>query len=119
MLRAGLVAVLVMLMPAVGLAQAPRSAAPPAEAAAPELKLDDQSALKAAAVDAQMSALLARSALLQRELQDMQQEWKKLLDERRKLIEDAAMKAKVDVKEPMEWIFDNKGQRYVKVRRSQ
>ena len=39
-----------------------------------------------------------------------------MLDERKTLIQDAGKKATVDVKDPNEWAFDNKGQRYLKVR---
>lgn len=101
--------------------EAPRPGAGPAPAAtaAPEIKLDEPTTLKAAAVEARMSAVLANFALLQRQAQDLQQEMARMLEERKKLIEEAARKAGVDVGEPNEWAFDNKNQRYVKVRRGQ
>ena len=39
----------------------------------------------------------------------------KLLEDRKALIEGAARKANTEVKNPNEWAFDNKGQRYVHV----
>jgi hypothetical protein len=90
---------------------------PPASDPA-EIKLDEATTLRAAALEAKMSALLANFALLQRQAQDMQQEMNKMLEERKKLIGDAGKKANVEVKEPNEWAFDNKGQRYVKVKRT-
>lgn len=63
-----------------------------------------------------MSAVLANFALLQRQAQDMQQEMARLLEERKKLIEGAARQSSVDVKDANEWAFDNKGQRYIRVR---
>ena len=102
------------------LAQAPqRSPAPatPAPAApTPEIKLDEGTTLRAAAIEARMSAVLANFALLQRQAQDMQQEMTRLLEERKKLIEGAARQSSVDVKDATEWAFDNKGQRYLRVR---
>ena len=38
-----------------------------------------------------------------------------MLDERKTLIQDAAKKVNVEVKEPLEWALDNKGQRYQRV----
>jgi hypothetical protein len=107
--------------------QPPRPAAPAAPSApapAPadgggEIKLDENTTLKAAALEARMSAILANFALLQRQAQDLQQEMSRLLEDRKKLIEDAGKKASVDVKDPNEWAFDNKGQRYVNSRRTQ
>jgi hypothetical protein len=101
-------------------------ARPAAPAAAPgttapepsEIKLDESTTLKAAALEARISAVLANFALLQRQAQDMQQEMAKLLDERKGLITDAGKKATVEVKDSNEWAFDNKGQRYLKVRRN-
>ena len=90
---------------------------PPASDPA-EIKLDEATTLKAAALEARMSALIANFALLQRQAQDMQQEMNKMLEERKKLIGDAGKKANVEVKEPNEWAFDNKGQRYLKVKRT-
>ncbi len=124
---AAVLTVTVGFVPTVALAQRPvkPSAAPAASApqavAAPsangaEIKLDETTTLKAAALEARMSALLANFALLQRQAQDIQQELAKMLDERKKLIEDAGKKASVDVKDSNEWAFDNKGQRYVQAR---
>jgi len=89
----------------------------PAPAEPAEIKLDETTTLRAAALEARMSAVLANFALLQRQAQDLQQEMAKLLDERKGLITDAGKKASVDVKDSNEWAFDNKGQRYLKVRR--
>jgi hypothetical protein len=120
MIRAIAVALVLTVTPAVASAQAPRTTpAQQPEPAVPEIKLDEATTLRAAALEARMSALLANFALLQRQAQDMQQEMTKMLEERKKLIEDAGKKAKVDIKEPMEWAFDNKGQRYVRVRKTQ
>ena len=86
---------------------------PTPAASAPEIKLDETTSLKAAALEARISALLANFALLQRQAQDIQQEMTKMLEDRKALIEGAARKANVEVKNPNEWAFDNKGQRYV------
>jgi len=109
------------LVPGIALAQQPTRPATPAPAtgAAEEIKLDESTTLKAAALEARISAVLANFALLQRQAQDLQQEMTKMLDERKTLIQDAGKKATVDVKDPNEWAFDNKGQRYLKVRRQQ
>jgi len=57
------------------LAQQPTRPATPAPAAtAEEIKLDESTTLKAAALEARMSAVLANFALLQRQAQDLQQE---------------------------------------------
>ncbi len=124
---AAVLTVTVGFVPTVALAQRPARpstapAAAPQPAAAPtpasaDIKLDETTTLKAAALEARMSALLANFALLQRQAQDIQQELAKMLDERKKLIEDAAKKSSVDVKDANEWAFDNKGQRYVHARR--
>ncbi len=94
--------------------------APPAAPAAPavtqEIKLDESTTLKAVAVEARMSAILANFALLQRQAQDLQQDMARLLDERKKLIEGAGQQANVEVADANEWAFDNKGQRYLRVR---
>ena len=87
-------------------------------ASQPEIKLDEQATLKAAALEARMSALLANFALLQRQAQDMQQEMARMLEERKKLIEDAARKANTEVGNPNEWAFDNKNERYLKLKRT-
>jgi uncharacterized membrane protein len=108
-----------VIAPVVVLAQ-PRPATPaPAPATGEEIKLDESTTLKAAALEARISAVLANFALLQRQAQDLQQEMTKMLEERKTLIQDAGKKATVDVKDPNEWAFDNKGQRYLKVRRQQ
>ena len=95
----------------------PAQAQPAADTA--EIKLDESTTLKAAALEARISAVLANFALLQRQAQDLQQEMTKMLEERGTLIQDAGKKATVDVKDPNEWAFDNTGQRYLKVRRQQ
>ncbi len=115
--------VVIALMLGVSTSQAcaqPKPGTPPAAPAAEqgEIKLDEATTLRVAALEARMSALLANFALLQRQAQDMQQETNKMLDERKKLIGDAAKKANVDVKEPNEWAFDNKGQRFVRIKRA-
>jgi hypothetical protein len=117
-----MVAFVMVSLPAMALAQArpqpARSSAQPAPEAG-EIRLDESTTLKAAALEARISAVLANFALLQRQAQDLQQEMAKMLEERKALIHDAGRKATVDVKDPNEWAFDNKGQRYVKVRRPQ
>jgi len=95
----------------------PAPAQPSADAA--EIKLDESTTLRAAALEARISAVVANFALLQRQAQDLQQEMTKMLEERKTLIQDAGKKVTVDVKDPNEWAFDNKGQRYLKVRRPQ
>ena len=108
-----------LLIPGMGLAQTRGTTGSPAPAAPgqskDEIKLDESTTLKAAALEARASALLANLALAQRQFQDMQQELQKILDERKALIQDAAKKANVEVKEPLEWALDNKGQRYQRV----
>jgi hypothetical protein len=119
------------LGPSVGLAQQRPPAAPPARppATAPatptagaagaepgEIKLDESTTLRAAALEAQMSAVLANFALLQRQAQDLQTQMARMLEDRKKLIEDAGKKVNVDVKNANEWTFDNKGQRYLRAR---
>ena len=94
----------------------PAPATPAPAAPIPEIKLDEGTTLRAAAIEARMSAVLANFALLQRQAQDMQQEMTRLLEERKKLIEGAARQSSVDVKDANEWAFDNKGQRYIRVR---
>lgn len=117
-------ALLILLMgvtPSAALAQgrpAPRPATPaapaaPAATAGEEIKLDEGGTLKADAVQSRMQALLANLALIQRQFQDLQQEWGKSLEERKKLIEDAGKKAGIDVKDTTEWAFDKQGQRYI------
>ncbi len=94
-------------------AQAGRPASEP-----PEIKLDEQTTLKATALEARMAAIVANFALLQRQAQDMQQDMKQILEDRKKLIEDAAKKSRIDVGDANEWMFENKGQRYVKIKRT-
>jgi len=117
---------LALAVPGLSLAQRQQPAQQPAQrqpaqpsADGAEIKLDESTTLKAAALEARISAVLANFALLQRQAQDLQQEMAKMLEERKALIQDAGKKATVDVKDPNEWAFDNKGQRYVKVRRAQ
>jgi hypothetical protein len=120
-IRALMIVSALLLVPVVALAQQPTRPATPAPAtgAGEEIKLDESTTLKAAALEARISAVLANFALLQRQAQDLQQEMTRMLDERKTLIQDAGKKATVDVKDPNEWAFDNKGQRYLKVRRQQ
>ena len=98
----------------------PLAEAQPARSApeAPEIKLDEQTTLKATALEARMAAVVANFALLQRQAQDMQQELKQILEDRKKLIEDAGKKNRIDVGDANEWMFENKGQRYVKIKRT-
>jgi hypothetical protein len=107
--------VVLLTVAGVAAAEAPRPGS--ASPAAPEVKLDESTTLKAAALEARMSALVANFALLQRQAQDIQQELKQILDERSKLIEEAARKAGVDADNPNEWAFDHKAQRYVRVKK--
>ena len=79
-----------------------------------EIKLDESAALKAAAIQSRMSAILANFALLQRQAQDLQQEMTKALDERKKLLEESGRKTRVEVREPNEWVYDEGGHRYVR-----
>ncbi len=111
-LLGGLVVALMVFAGSSARAQPPRS---PTEG--PEIKMDESTTLKATALEARMAALVANFALLQRQAQDMQQEMKQILDDRKKLIEDAAKKGRTDVGDANEWMFDNKGQRYVKIKR--
>ncbi len=99
-------------------AAAPAPGAPVPATTASEIRLDETTSLKAAALEARISAFLANFALLQRQAQDIQQEMTKLLEDRKALIEGAARKANVEVKNPIEWAFDNKGQRYVHVQQA-
>src|SRR5262245_6074225 len=104
--------------------QAPATAPPlsaqatPPAGAQPEIKLDETTSLKASALESRMAAIVANYALLQRQAQDLQQEMKTVLDERKKLIEEAAKKGRVDVGDANEWAYENKGQRYVKIKRT-
>ena len=92
-------------------------ATPAQPAPGEEIRLDEPTTLKAAALEAKMSAILANFALLQRQAQDMQNEMKTLLDERKKLIEDAGKKQRIDVKDTNEWAFENNRQRYLKIKK--
>jgi len=122
-IRSLMIASSLVVIPAVLLAQQrpqparPATPAPAADAA--EIKLDESTTLRAAALEARISAVVANFALLQRQAQDLQQEMTKMLEERKTLIQDAGKRATVDVKDPNEWAFDNTGQRYLKVRRPQ
>jgi hypothetical protein len=112
-------AAVLLFVPGAALAQLRGTTGGPAPAAPgqskDEIKLDETTTLKASALEARASALLANLALMQRQAQDMQQELQKILDERKTLIQDAAKKVNVEVKEPLEWALDNKGQRYQRV----
>ncbi|MGH7392406.1 MAG: hypothetical protein ACREM3_23565 [Candidatus Rokuibacteriota bacterium] len=88
-------------------------AAPP-----PEIKLDENTSLKASALESRMAAIVANYALLQRQAQDLQQEMKTVLEERKKLIEEAARRGRVEVGDANEWAYENKGQRYVRIKRA-
>ena len=108
----------VALWLSVGIASAQqRPAVPSSVAPADEIKLDESGALKAAAIQSRMSAILANFALLQRQAQDLQTEMTKALDERKKLLEDTGKKARVDIREPNEWVYDEPGHRYVRVKK--
>jgi hypothetical protein len=106
-------------------AEPPRGSNPSGPAVAPgavvapgdEIKLDESTALKAVANQSRLSAILANAALLQRQFQDLQSEWAKTLEERKKLIDESARKARVDVREVNEWVYDEAGQRYVRSRK--
>ncbi len=96
-----------------------RPATPPAAVpSSDEIKLDESGALKAAAIQSRMSAILANFALLQRQAQDLQHEMTKALDERKKLLEDAGRRVRAEVREPNEWVYDEAGQRYVRSRKT-
>ena len=114
-----LVAVLTVV-PGGGVAFAQTRPAEPPRVVAPgdEIKLDESSALKAAAIQSRMSAILANFALLQRQAQDLQTEMTRALDERKKLIDESARKSRVDVREPNEWVYDEAGQRYVRAKKA-
>jgi hypothetical protein len=109
---------LVVWLPA-GFAFGQQAPPRPAELARPgvvppgdEIKLDETSALKASAVQSKMSAVLANFALLQRQAQDLQSEMTRALDERKRLLEEAGRKARVEVREPNDWVYDEAGLRY-------
>jgi hypothetical protein len=106
-----------VLAAASGFAQT-RPADPPRVAPADEIKLDEAGSLKAAAIQSKMSAILANFALLQRQAQDLQTEMTKALDERKKLLEDAAKRGKVEIREPNEWVYDEANRRYVRAKKN-
>jgi len=110
----------VCLMPASVHAQARPSAQPaPAQPIRPgdEIRLDENTSLKASALESRLQALQAQWALLQRLVQDMQLEAQKIVEERKAIIEGAAKRMNVDAKDPNEWMLDTKGQRYVRQQR--
>ncbi len=82
-----------------------------------EIRLDENTALKASALESRLQALQAQWALLQRLVQDMQLEAQKIVEERKAIIEGAAKRMNVDAKDPNEWMLDTKGQRYVRQQR--
>lgn len=82
-----------------------------------EIRLDENTSLKATALEARLSALQANFSLLYRQMQDMQLEAQKVFDERKVLLEGAAKRANVDARDTTEWVLDTKGQRYVRVQR--
>ena len=102
-----------------GVVSAQQRPAGPPQTVAPgdEIKLDESGTLKAAAIQSRMSAILANFALLQRQAQDLQTEMTKALDERKKLLEDAGKRVRVEIREPNEWVYDEAGQRYVRVKK--
>ena len=88
--------------------------APPAVRPGDEIKLDENTSLKASALESRLQALQAQWALLQRLVQDMQLEAQKIVEERKTLIDGAAKRSNVDVKDANEWVLDTKGQRYIR-----
>ena len=82
-----------------------------------EIKLDENTSLKASALESRLQALQAQWALLQRLVQDMQLEAQKIVEERKTLIEGAAKRMNMDARDPNEWVLDTKGQRYVRQQR--
>lgn len=107
--------------PALVAAQAPRPG--PAPQAGPgvrpgdEIRLDENTSLKATALEARLAALQANFSLLYRQMQDMQLEAQKILEERKTLLEGAARRSNVDLRDTTEWVLDTKSQRYVRVQR--
>lgn len=112
-----LCAALVVWLPASLSSAQQRPATPPAIAPGDEIKLDESGALKAAAIQSRMSAILANFALLQRQAQDLQTEMTKALAERKKVLEEAGRRTRVEVREPNEWVYDEAGQRYVRAKK--
>ncbi|MGH9650820.1 MAG: hypothetical protein ACRD3I_10165 [Terriglobales bacterium] len=96
---------------------APAAPVQPTTRPGDEIKLDENTSLKASALEARLQALQAQWALLQRLVQDMQLEAQKIVEERKALIEGAAKRANVDARDMAEWVLDTKGQRYVRVQR--
>ena len=96
---------------------APTTPAQPVVRPGDEIRLDENTSLKATALEARLSALQANFSLLYRQMQDMQLEAQKVLEERKALLEGAAKRVNVDVRETTEWALDTKGQRYVRVPR--
>jgi hypothetical protein len=97
----------------------PRAAEPPRTIGpADEIKLDESGALRAAAIQSKMSAILANFALLQRQAQDLQQEMTRALEDRKKLLEESSRRAKVELREATEWVYDEANKRYVRTRKN-
>ena len=115
-----LLTALVLTLGAAAVAAQTRPAEPPRATVAPgdEIKLDESSTLKAAAIQSKMSAILANFALLQRQAQDLQTEMTKALEDRKKLIDEAGRKVRVEVRDANEWVFDEAGHRYVRSRKA-
>lgn len=98
--------------------QRPAAEPPRAIAPADEIKLDESGALRAAAIQSKMSAILANFALLQRQAQDLQQEMTRALEDRKKLLEESSRRAKVELREPTEWVYDEANKRYIRTRKN-
>jgi hypothetical protein len=100
----------------------PRPGQPPAQAPQPgpgdEIRLDEQASLRASAIEAKMAALRANYQLILRQIQDMENEHKSLYEERKKLLEEVARRQRVEVKDPNEWAFDTKSQRYLRLKKA-
>ena len=106
------------LLASVTSAQPPRPATPP-QTVAPgdEIKLDESSSLKAIAIESRMAALRANFQLMLRQVQDLQNEYNKALEERKKVLDDSAKRGRVEVREPNDWVYDESGHRYVRVKK--
>lgn len=114
-----MVTVVVALVASAGEARAQaRPAESPRVAPADEITLDEPAALRAVAIQSRMSAILANFALLQRQAQDLQTELARTLAERTRLLEEAARRSRVEVREPTEWAYDEPNRRFVRARRS-
>jgi hypothetical protein len=96
---------------------APQPPRPVTVAPGDEIKLDEAGVLKASAIQSKMSAILANFALLQRQAQDLQSEMTRALEDRKRLLEDAARRTRVEVRDANEWVFDEAGQRYVRAKK--